>query len=437
VSFFYKLESATGWTAGPVVPSLAGVAQRLAFDPGAAGVYDVRALVGAEQIGQTRQVEFSAAPPPPVVLDPAGSSLVATTTGVHEVGDPHQFEAQLKGTDGLPWTVSESVSFFYKLESAVNWTAGPVVSSTGGTAQWLAFDPGVAGVYDVRALVGTDQLGQSARVEFSATPPPPVVLDPAGSSFAATTTGVHQVGDPHQFEAQLKGTDGLAWTASESVAFFYKLESATGWTAGPVVPSLAGVAQWLAFDPGAAGVYDVRALVGTDQIGQTRQVEFSVPPPPVVLDPAGSSFAATTTGVHEVGDPHQFEASLKGTDGLAWTASESVAFFYKLESATGWTAGPVVPSLAGVAQWLAFDPGAAGVYDVRALVGAEQLGQTRQVEFSAAPPPVVFDPAGSSLVATTTGVHDVGDPHQFEAVLVGTDGQPWTTSESVSFFYKL
>ncbi|MDR1635185.1 MAG: Ig-like domain-containing protein, partial [Bifidobacteriaceae bacterium] len=123
------------------------------------------------------------------------------------------------------------------------------------------------------------------------------------------TAGIVQtVGvDPHQFRATLNDQFGDPWTSPASVVFSYRLDGDPAWTVGATRPAVNGMAVWDSFQA-PAGLYQVRAEVGTLQLGVVAEVEFADPVPPGTraapvrpdVDPSNGRRVVGSVGVADV-----------------------------------------------------------------------------------------------------------------------------------------
>ncbi|MDR2565241.1 MAG: hypothetical protein LBC97_04115, partial [Bifidobacteriaceae bacterium] len=441
VVFSYKAEAGSTWAVGQSVPAGAGVAEWDSFTAAQAGVYQVKAEVGGSAVGSVVSVSFVAA-----ALDPAGSVFECLTCDdAVVVGSPHKLQLTLRDQFGGPWLQvwrqGAPVVLSYRLVGQSVWTQGYSGTPYLDVAKWESFTVSAPGSYEVKAEFNNVQLGQTVVVEFAA---PTLSLDLEKSSLVwLTQSRVVYPGDPHGFRVLLVDQYGDPWTTPGPVVFSYRAVGGSAWTVGATVTTAGGAAEWGSFTSTSVGSYEVKAEVVGSQVGSTVTVQFvPIAPPPPALDLGASSLVwLTQSQVVYPGEPHGFRVSLVDQYGAAWASSESVVFSYRAAGATAWIVGATeATNVSGVAEWGSFTVAAPGSYEVKAEVGAFQVGSVVTVEFEA--PDLDLDAVRASFAYSTGPVDPAGAGHWASVVvsdvlggLVGDQAVSFELSPAGSAFF--
>ncbi|MDR1634559.1 MAG: hypothetical protein LBS27_06510, partial [Bifidobacteriaceae bacterium] len=383
--------------------------------------------------------------PPARQVDPSQSEFTTDNPGtVVAIGGAHWFEVNLRDQYGDAWTDPEAIAFSYRLQGSTSWT--PDTKTETSPIRW-SLQPTVAGSYEVKAEVQSQQIGQVLTVDFGAAPPE---LDPDASVLEAVSEGeIRYVGtgswfNQHQFRATLVDQYGDP-VLFKRVVFSWRLSGDTTWTVGSEnTAGLGGLASWMSFTVEAPGVYEVRATVEGVQIGEIKAVEFAwaeldydairtsftkssgVQEPPdgehtasvVVRDLAGHARAGVDVSFELVPAGLAYLATQGG--GAALANPEDIE-----SSATGWASVAVRATGATTAHLIV-------------KIGTEVVGEADFV-FEAPSGPPALDPAESSLIALTAGQNvllDGNSAHELLATLVDQYGDPWTQDEVVEFYYR-
>jgi hypothetical protein len=350
-------------------------------------------------------------------LDGDESDLTALTAGiVQTVGvDPHQFRATLNDQFGDPWTSPASVVFSYRLDGDPAWTFGATRPAANGMAVWDSFQA-PAGLYQVRAEVGTLQVGVVVEVEFA---------DPALDFTAIRASFQHSVGslDPagtggHWARISVENILG-AVVADESVRFeldpagsaFFAATNGTP-LANPLVVTAsavgaAAVSVRSTGDTTAHLVVTVRGQV----VGEADFVFASGPVPPAPH--AGNTVltvptaAGGATRVADGTDQHRAEASVRDSSGSQLPGGQ-VLFSWSYPGPNGIETGSQSRTAGtdGVAVF-EFSSPVAAVWTIAATIGGVHVTNSPQTAtFEAASGPRAA-PAQPS-VEPSNGQHVVG-----------------------------
>jgi hypothetical protein len=305
-----------------------------------AGVWDVTVAIGNNRLGTESDPGVKSVAvtflPGPAAVGPGASRLVAPVAPAKADGRETQVvRAEIADANGNP-VGGEVVEFAIPADvSAVTGDGrqvpGParvVVDSGAGGA-----DLGVAeltlvstktGAYAVTARLAAQAIGDGSpalAVFVNAD------LDPGRSELTIPTAGqVKTVAvEFHTAQATLRDVSGNLYTPAVLVSFYYRLAGASVWSAGPIVESVDGVADWTDFTVDRAGAYEVRADVAAGRIAEAvpaRQARFKAGP----ASAANSSFSASV-GVVVANDVDTHSATVQVRDALGNpVAGEAVSF---------------------------------------------------------------------------------------------------------------
>ncbi|MDR1392864.1 MAG: Ig-like domain-containing protein [Bifidobacteriaceae bacterium] len=261
-----------------------------------ATTWTVHAYINDAEVSRSPQTaKFREGPP---VSGERLTRLVSPGLAAAADGDQTQvITAYVTDAKGNP-IKDATVTFAFPADTKAGGVAGPdtvdVTTDTLGMAT-VALTSTVVGTYEVTAdaTVDSDTItidyGSPAEAVFTNAP-----LEPNYSVVSITTLPAIQtvVTEYHKVKVELFDSSHNLYTPATDVTFYYKLTTATTWTAGPTLRTSGGSVTWDDFTVRRAGLYDVKAEAGDKQLGTTQQCRFKAGPVDPVLTLASLTVSA-------------------------------------------------------------------------------------------------------------------------------------------------
>jgi hypothetical protein len=406
-------------------PGQEGVAS-LALTSTKTGLYTVTGEVAGQAVkaGSPAQAVFANAD-----LSAAGSEFaIATMPASKAVATEfHTARVTLRDVSGNLYTPATPVSFYYRLQGATLWLAGPTVTSVGGVAEWDSFTTTKAGAYEVRANLPQGQIPDAAAVRLALFHAGPA--DPANSAFAASSGQVAPNGvDSHSATVWVRDSYGNP-VAGQPVAFALAAADPAYFATDGCQPQACSVVSSAA---GEAKVGIVSGQAATAHL--TGAVEGVLVGEADLLFQAGAPSAAQSSWSISPGTPQvadgvaAFTAQVQVSDaqGLA-VAGAAVGFDVPGAVAVAPVGSPVTDSQGLVT--VKFTSLTAGPFTVNAMLGATPVGPADQViNFVAGPVSAAAERTYLTAPASSA-VADGSDEQVVTATVQDAGGNPVAGAE--------
>ncbi|MFC4222580.1 Ig-like domain-containing protein, partial [Lysinibacter cavernae] len=371
-----------------------------------AGTKTVHVALGGDAVtGSPQSATFIAGP----VEKDTSSLVVPTDAKIAGVGS-HEVVATVKDAKGNP---KADVPVVFTSEATVA-NEDPVLTDEDGIAKMTISSEDI-GDFKVAATVNSMTLpGSDATVKFIAGPPS--VTKDGKSEFEVTSGPVEADGEKkHSATATIK--DAFGNPVKDVTVSFAAADGAT-LSAPTAVTNKDGIAK-VDITSTVADTYSISATVGSDAVKNS---------------PLDVTFVT--------GAPAAAKSSWKITPDTELTADGSAAFIAEItlrdknnnvvkDTEIGLTshdnvdlsAGPYVTNSKGIAT-VKLTSTQAGTYDVRAALGAEQIGEVLSITFVAGEPTTGKDGKSSLTVTSDTRVADGSDKHVATATILDANGNP-------------